>query len=175
MTETSVRGSDYVADYARAVEESNDNVAFRLSTERPRRGVIVISVFGDLDMVTVPRFTEIVQQRVDSSAPVIVLDLTGVTFLGVEAIKMLAQLDLRAHLSGKRLSLVTGVRAVDRPLEALGLAARFTYGSRPVFEPATERAELVRPRRSPQPQSQSRPQSQPPRPRAGEDRAAMSR
>ncbi|WP_181188271.1 STAS domain-containing protein [Actinopolyspora mortivallis] len=166
MTETSFRGSESVAEYVRAVEESSGNVPFRLSTERPRSGVIVVSVFGDLDMVTVPRFTEVVQQRVDSSAPVIVLDLTGVTFLGVEAIKMLAQLDLRAHLSGKRLSLVTGVRTVDRPLEALGMAARFTYGSRPVFEPYTGSTEVVPPRR---------PGTTPPRQRTGGERTAMIR
>ncbi|ASU80210.1 anti-sigma factor antagonist [Actinopolyspora erythraea] len=165
MTESSVRGIDSVAEYVRAVEESNDNVAFRMSTERPRRGVMVVSVFGELDMVTVPRFAELVQQRLESSAPVVVLDLTGVTFLGVEAIKVLAQSDLRAHLTGKRLSLVTGVRAVDRPLEALGLAARFTYGSRPVFESAAENEPVSVPRHAPMP----------PEPRTGRHEAAMSR
>lgn len=137
MAETSIRSDDSVVEYLRAVEECGDNVPFWMSTERPRRGVIVVSVFGDLDMVSVGRFSRLVQQRVDSVAGVIVLDLTGVTFLGVEAIKVLAQLDLRAHLADKRLSLVTGVRTVDRPLEALGLADRFTYGSRPVFEPGS--------------------------------------
>ncbi|SFD92026.1 anti-anti-sigma factor [Actinopolyspora alba] len=165
MTESSVRGTDSVAEYVRAVEESNENVAFRMSTERPRRGVMVVNVSGELDMVTVPRFAELVQHRLESSAPVVVLDLTGVTFLGVEAIKVLAQLDLRAHITGKRLSLVTGVRAVDRPLEVLGLASRFTYGSRPVFESGAEREPFAAQRRAPRP----------PEPRTGSHEAAMSR
>lgn len=151
MTETSVHRDSGVAGHLRADEELDEDVPFRMRTDRPRRGVVIVSVSGPLDMVTIPGFARLVQDRVESAAGVIVLDLAAVSFLGVEAIKVLAQADLRAHLAGKRLSLVTGVRAVDRPLEALGLAGRFTYGSRPVFGTGATEA-VVPTRREPVPQ-----------------------
>ncbi len=115
--------------------------SFRMSVERPREGVIVLSVSGPLDMVTIPRFAELLNTRLQSTAHVVVLDLTGVSFLSSDAIATLAKADLRARGLSKRFSLVTGVRAVDRPLEALGLSNRFTYGSRPVFEVGSPRDE----------------------------------
>lgn len=151
MTETSVRRDDFPAEHLTAVRDSGEEVPFRVITERPRPGVIVVSVFGALDMVSVPRFAKLLQERLASTARVVVLDLTAVSFLGVEGIKVLAQADLRAHITGKLLSLVTGVRAVDRPLEAVGMAERFTYGSRPVFasvQPVDER--FVPTRRTPE-------------------------
>ncbi|MBA8827050.1 anti-anti-sigma factor [Saccharopolyspora lacisalsi] len=126
----------------------NENVPFRMTVERPRDGVIVMSVAGALDMVTVTRFSRLLLDRLSSTVHVIVLDLSEVSFLGVEAIKVLAQADLRAQIEGKRLSLVTGVRAVDRPLEVLGMSTCFTYGSRPVFG-APDVGEFVPERRAP--------------------------
>ncbi len=117
--------------------------------ERPRDGVIVMSVAGALDMVTVTRFSRLLLDRLSSTVHVVVLDLSAVSFLGVDAIKVLAQADLRAQIEGKRLSLVTGVRAVDRPLEVLGMSTGFTYGSRPVFG-APDVAEFVPESRAPQ-------------------------
>ncbi len=134
MAETSVERDDCPAGCPQAATGVGEDTPFGMAIERPRPGVIVMSVFGALDMVTVPRFARLLQERLESTARAVVLDLTAVSFLGVEGVKVLAQADLRAHITGKLLSLVTGVRAVDRPLEAVGLAERFTYGSRPVFE-----------------------------------------
>lgn len=128
MAESSVDSDTPVSQRDCAASSS-----FSALTDRPRHGVLVGNISGALDMVTVPAFADYLRGLVNSTANVVVLDLTAVSFLGVEAIKTLAQEDLRAHIVGKRLSLVTGVRAVDRPLEVLGMDHQFTYGSKPVF------------------------------------------
>ncbi|MDR7301343.1 STAS domain-containing protein [Haloactinomyces albus] len=113
----------------------NHDARLTLCVERPQPGLIVLKASGMLDSVSFSHFSEVLRSRLGSTARVIVLDLTAVTFLGVDAIMVLSRAQRHAGATGKQLSLLTGVRAVDRPLEVLGLAGQFAYGGCPAVGP----------------------------------------
>ncbi|GAB3292368.1 STAS domain-containing protein [Parasphingorhabdus pacifica] len=118
---------------------------FRLRVHRPHREKAVITVAGPLDLATTARFTEILHARLRATTRALVLDLSGVTFLGAAAIEELLHADRHARTTGQHLTLITDTHAVDRPLQALDLTTRFTYADQPVSERA-QTAAPARPR-----------------------------
>lgn len=76
--------------------------------ERPERGTAVLSVRGDIDVVTAPQLAEMLQHRLDSSLDRLVLNLSGVGFLGVAGVSVIFESDLRAQHNGTDLVIVTG-------------------------------------------------------------------
>lgn len=109
---------------------------FHLQVHWPHREKAVITVVGPLDLGTTSRFTEILHARLRATTPTLVLDLSGVTFLSSAAIETLLNADRHARITGQHLTLITDTHAVDRPLQALDLTGRFTYGDQHMSDPA---------------------------------------
>lgn len=94
------------------------DVSLRLS--RPTSRAIVIHVAGELDAATTPILDELLAPRLSSMAEAVVLDLSGLRFLGVAGLELLAQARRRAAQRSMMLGIVDGPVCVDRALHAAG-------------------------------------------------------
>lgn len=86
-------------------------------------GAVVVTVAGELDMLTTPRLRVAVSEALDEAMgePVIV-DLTKVTFLGSPGLAALVEAVRRANQRGGPLRIVVdNARPVIRPIELTGL------------------------------------------------------
>lgn len=93
-------------------------IALRLS--RPNSTSIVVHIAGELDATTTPRLHELLAPRLSSTAETLILDLSGLRFLGVTGLELLAHTRRRAASRALRLCLVDGPVCVDRALHAAG-------------------------------------------------------
>ncbi|WP_214366612.1 STAS domain-containing protein [Pseudonocardia sp. H11422] len=87
-------------------------------------GALVVHVRGEIDTVTAP----VLHTQLDGhlpTVPLVVLDLSAVTFLGSAGLAVLVAAKDDAEQRGHRLRLVCGSRIVTRALEATGLLALF--------------------------------------------------
>lgn len=85
---------------------------------------VVVRAGGELDILTAPRLSgqlDLAEAIVVPPAPVI-LDLTGLTFLGSAGLSVLMDHHRRCAALGSRLEIVPGGRVVTRPLEVTGLS-----------------------------------------------------
>ncbi|WP_199433219.1 STAS domain-containing protein [Qaidamihabitans albus] len=97
----------------------------RSSVRRPRAGAVVLTVRGDVDLLTAAEFAETVRGRLRDTDDVLVLDLSGVGFLGTAGLAVLAEVHDHAERRGHRLRVVAGGnRSVLRALTAGGLHRR---------------------------------------------------
>lgn len=83
--------------------------------------VVVVSVGGEVDMVTAPLLDLRLGEQLTTDAGSLVLDLTGVTFLGSQGLAALVEAQRRADETDTRLLIVAPHRAERRPLTATGL------------------------------------------------------
>lgn len=82
----------------------------------------VLTVTGDLDVVTTPRLAELLWPRLQTMLKTLVLDLHAVSFLGVSALELLACAHTYAIHRGITLCVINTTPAVKRALAAGGLA-----------------------------------------------------
>ncbi|MFD0206636.1 MULTISPECIES: STAS domain-containing protein [Saccharothrix] len=100
--------------------------AVTLTAREVTAGVVVVAVAGELDMATVPVVEEYVRPRVGDASRALVLDLSGVTFLGSTGINLLIALRAECAAAGAELRLVATTKAVLQPLELTDLTGHFT-------------------------------------------------
>jgi anti-sigma B factor antagonist len=81
------------------------------------RGVLVLRVVGEIDLITVGGLREQLHQYLSSDCRGLVLDFTGVSFLAACGIGLLVEIANRTRVTGKALRLVTGSQLVQRALE----------------------------------------------------------
>lgn len=84
---------------------------------------VLVRAGGELDILTAPRLSQQLDRAeaiVVPPAPV-VLDLTGLTFLGSAGLSVLMAHHERCLALGSQLRIVPGGRAVTRPLNMTGL------------------------------------------------------
>jgi anti-sigma B factor antagonist len=105
--------------------DADDQIS--LSTTRPAPGQVVITVGGEVDMLTSPQLRSAVldQFEPDSGVELVVLDLDGVTFLGTSGLAVLIEVREAAHAAGVELRLACTARRVLRPLTIAGLIPLF--------------------------------------------------
>lgn len=96
----------------------------QLRTERPAPNCVVLSVLGEIDLVTVPGLEAAIAEHV-AAAPSLVLDLSGVTFFGSLGLAALMRGMTLAEERGTRLLLVIGAR-VRRTMELTRTMELFT-------------------------------------------------
>ncbi|HYH28863.1 MAG TPA: STAS domain-containing protein [Pseudonocardia sp.] len=98
-----------------------------LSTARPAAGQVVITVGGEVDMLTSPQLRSLVldQFEPESGVELVVLDLEGVTFLGTSGLAVLIEVREAAHTAGVELRIACTARRVLRPLTIAGLIPLF--------------------------------------------------
>jgi anti-sigma B factor antagonist len=91
------------------------------SITRPAPGTAVLAVSGEIDSLTAQPLEQAVRELLDDpSDDVLVVDLDEVTFLASSGLAVLIRGARRAASRDLRLRLVTGSRAVRRPLEVTG-------------------------------------------------------
>ncbi|MBF6219559.1 STAS domain-containing protein [Nocardia abscessus] len=97
----------------------------KISVTAPSDLVTLCALAGEVDHFTVEVFRRRLIGSLGAAAPVVVVDLSKVTFFGVPGLQVL--IDARSMLAqtGRRLRLVTGPRCVDRLLQLAGDRARF--------------------------------------------------
>ncbi|GAA4558023.1 STAS domain-containing protein [Pseudonocardia xishanensis] len=85
---------------------------------------LVAHVRGEIDTLTAPLLRTELDSRIPE-APLVVLDLSGVTFLGSAGLAVLVAAKDQVERAGHTLRLVCGSRIVTRALEATGLLGLF--------------------------------------------------
>lgn len=87
--------------------------------------VTVVPVDGDVDLNTSADVTERIRRAIRPGSPVLIIDMTGVSFLSAHGMSLLAAMKERAEATGVDLRLVACRQAVLRPLQICGLSATF--------------------------------------------------
>ena len=85
----------------------------------------VVAVIGEVDLHTEPLLTSRVNEELVRCPKALVLDLSGVSFLGSSGLAALVQIRERAGEQAVPLRLVSNSQAVIRPLVAAGLETMF--------------------------------------------------
>lgn len=105
-----------------------------LRVTRPAPDSVVLHVEGEVDALTAPILDIAVAMQLDTAPANLVLDFTGVSFLGSRGLAVLIWAANAAAERDVRLVLVAESRAVLGPLDITGIAEHFTI--RPSVEAA---------------------------------------
>lgn len=97
-----------------------------VQVRRPCEDVLVVQATGELDTAARRCLAEPVRQRLVGTASMVVVDLSGITFINSEGACVLLEACQHAELTGKDLVLISSP-AVDRLLRLLAIADRFAY------------------------------------------------
>ena len=96
-----------------------------VSAYQQHDGVSVVSVAGEIDMLSAPELRSCVSQQLGGCST-LVLDLTNVSFLGSAGLAVLVEALQHSKRRGIALRIVAVERAVTRPLVATGLGDVFS-------------------------------------------------
>ncbi|MEU4744436.1 STAS domain-containing protein [Actinosynnema sp. NPDC023658] len=99
--------------------------AVTLTAHEDTVGVVVVEVAGELDTATTTSAEDFVLRRLGSGVRTLVLDLSGVTFLGSTGINMLITVRAACARTGTALRLVANTKVVLRPLQLTDLVDQF--------------------------------------------------
>lgn len=94
----------------------------------PRQGTVVCTVIGEIDMCTVPILDEALRAATHIDPDYLIVDLSGVTFLGSHGLRALMDAHNTQHKTPE-LCLVADTGAVTRPLKVIGLTDVITLFS----------------------------------------------
>lgn len=93
-----------------------------LRVSYPTPDVAVLTATGDVDIATAPRVAALLWPRLLTKLSTVVLDLSGVTFLGVAGLELITAARAYAPYRDVEFIVVGGSKAVERALHAGGLA-----------------------------------------------------
>ncbi|MFD0363931.1 STAS domain-containing protein [Nocardia sp. GCM10030253] len=95
----------------------------------PTESVTLCALVGEVDYYSADVFRSrligSLRTTTAAAAPVVVVDLSRVTFFGVAGLRVLIEAQVWAGHAGRQLTLITGQRCVDRLLDAAGDVAAF--------------------------------------------------
>lgn len=104
-------------DVARMISIASDDAG--------KQGVEVLSVSGELDMLTTDALAERLDAALKPPNTAVVLDLSGVRFLGSAALSALLKGAETAKSAGLSFALVATDHATLRPFEVTGISSSF--------------------------------------------------
>lgn len=78
----------------------------------------VCRLAGEVDLLTVPTLTRVLDDLRQREVPAVVVDLTGVTYCAAAGVRVLLESTQQARMSGQRLAVVIASLAVARVLKA---------------------------------------------------------
>ncbi|HEX8157092.1 MAG TPA: STAS domain-containing protein [Solirubrobacteraceae bacterium] len=87
----------------------------------------VVRLIGELDMDTAPAFDDELKRVEATAAREIVVDLSGLKFIGSDGLKVFIHANARARSGHHRLKLVRGSDQVDKTFETTGLLTRLPF------------------------------------------------
>ncbi|QIZ35418.1 STAS domain-containing protein [Saccharopolyspora sp. ASAGF58] len=93
----------------------------RLRLTYPSRDVVVLTATGEVDTATAPRVAALLWPRLLTKLSTVVLDLSGVTFLGVAGLELIIAALAYASHRDVEFIVAGGSTAVERALRAGGL------------------------------------------------------
>ncbi|MEV6557736.1 STAS domain-containing protein [Nocardia sp. NPDC051756] len=96
-----------------------------VSITAPSEQVTLCALAGEVDFYTADQFRSQLIGSLNTAGPLVVVDLSQVTFFGVAGLHVLIEARTWAGHTDRRIRLVTGPRCVDRLLEVAGDAATF--------------------------------------------------
>ncbi|MGW0523789.1 STAS domain-containing protein [Crossiella sp. NPDC003009] len=99
--------------------DTASDLPIKVTTTESEQGVVVAAT-GEVDLLTTPALQQALEQAVAARPPVLVVDLTGVSFLGSVGLAALVQV-LPAAEQGTKIRVVATSLAVVRPLTVTGL------------------------------------------------------
>jgi len=99
---------------------SDQSGSFLLTTHRPAAGVVVVAVAGDLDISTAPDLDLALREVLTGDVRIVVVDLTGVAFLGSAGLGTLVSAHRRSGEPG-RLRIVVPDGEIARLFRVTGL------------------------------------------------------
>lgn len=107
--------------------DQRDGAPLLTLSEARHGSVTVLTADGEIDVSTGPQLRAALSEVLaQDGADAVVVDLSGITFMGSTAIAVLVDAHWEAGQLGRSLRLVVGSsRAVMRPLEAAGVASLF--------------------------------------------------
>jgi anti-sigma B factor antagonist len=79
-----------------------------------RERLVRVSLRGELDLSTVEKVEDELRRIEDRGDKLLVLDLSGLTFLDSTGLRLMVTADQRARKAGRRLALVKGPETVHR-------------------------------------------------------------
>jgi anti-sigma B factor antagonist len=85
-----------------------------------REGVAVVSVGGEIDLSTAPAFEAVIAEALEEDPPVLVIDLSEVTFIASVGLRVLAATQEKVGKS-IQLAVVADHAAASRPMQLTGL------------------------------------------------------
>lgn len=93
----------------------------RARVSRPHQDALVVAVDGQIDAATVEHLHEVLWPRLSAAVGTLVVELTGVDFLGVAGLQLLHRAHLAAQARGLALALVLDGGEVERAVYVAGL------------------------------------------------------
>jgi anti-anti-sigma factor len=114
-------------DPVRMVEQSDEPL--RIAIEQVRPDLAVVRLTGDLDLLTAPLLHDQLWPLLAGPDGMVIIDLSGVVFLGSAGLSELAAASDTAGRHGTVMRLVADTHAVLRPLEVTGMHTLF-----PIFD-----------------------------------------
>src|SRR5436305_12942409 len=100
--------------------QHDDFAPFTIEVE-PQRDVVRVCPHGEVDLVTVRRVRERIDELTAAGFERLLLDLREVTFLDSTGLRLLIELDHAARAGGWQLALIDGPPAVQRLFDLTGL------------------------------------------------------
>ena len=85
-----------------------------------REGVAVVSIGGEIDLNTAPAFEAAITGALDEHPPVLVIELSDVSFMASVGLRILAATHQKAG-NAAQVAVVAGNPATSRPMELTGL------------------------------------------------------
>ena len=103
------------------------DVPLELSTRTAEDGTVAVSAVGEVDTFSAPPLCSLLEAQLERRPPVLVLDLSGIRFLGSAGLAALVETHRTAQARDISLRLIANTRPVIRPLEVTGLIDMFTF------------------------------------------------
>jgi anti-sigma B factor antagonist len=107
---------DLLLSSSTPVQPDSDGAAVLRIAVRRTGGVTMLTVVGDVDLASAPTFDDHIARCLDSRTTTLVLDLTGVTFLGTAGLAALVRANSQAG-PDCQLRVVAATRIARRPLQ----------------------------------------------------------
>jgi len=108
-------------DYMKRVDTRSTGVGFGLGIQAFGMGTLVVSAYGDVDLVTAAELETELLETVDGGARRVVVDLTEATFFDSSAVHALVRVGERLQSGGRQLAVVCGNPVVNRVLDITGV------------------------------------------------------